>query len=105
MYILAEFLGQTRTNAAEKVENQESFASPLHFHYAAEHPYGKHIEKDMTEAVMQEHIGNQLPYPETWSHEEMESEQFMKVYSVFCQSHCRHPAQDVDDEQILGYWG
>ena len=80
---LAEFLCESCAYAAEQIEQQELFSSPLEFHDASEHPDGEHVEEYVLESFMKEHVCNQLPYPETGGQEEMQSKQFVKVYSVF----------------------
>ena len=103
MYKLAQFLSQSGSDSADQVKKQEFLWSPLDFHDASEHPDGEHIEEYVLESLMKEHIGNQLPYPETRSKEEMQSEQFVEVYSVFGKCHRTHPTENVYDEQIFGY--
>jgi hypothetical protein len=34
----------------------------------------------------------------------MQAQKLVQVYPVFGKSKGCHPAQDVDDEQIFGYW-
>ena len=103
MYELAELLGKSGADSAYQVKQQELLWPPLHLHDSAEHPDGEHIEEYMLESFVQEHVCNQLPYPETGSQEEMQSKQFVKVNSVFGKCHCAHPTEYVDDEQIFCY--
>lgn len=103
MDILADLLHQSCANAAEQIEQQESFRAPLLLHYASEHPDGKHVEEYMLESFVQELVCDELPYMETGGQEEMKPQQFVQVYSVFGHRQSTHPAEDVDDEQIFGY--
>ena len=103
MHILAELLTESGTDSANHVEQQETAGPPLRLHDPAEHPHGEHVEENVLESVMKEHVGDELPDLESRSKEEMQSEIVADVNMVFLHRHCTHPAKYIDDEKILGY--
>ena len=73
MDVLHKFLDKSCADAACEVIEEEALRSPHLFEYATEHPYGKHVEKQMGEPAMHEHVRNQLCGVEVFGKEEMQA--------------------------------
>ncbi|MCU0335575.1 MAG: hypothetical protein MUF62_11145 [Chitinophagaceae bacterium] len=55
---------QGSTKTAGQVKDKEAPGGPYIFQHAAEQPEAKHVEKQVHEAAVHEHVGEQLPGPE-----------------------------------------
>ena len=100
MYKLRTLLKQSGTNAAGEIEQQVSLFAHRPFHLTSEHPEGKHVEQQMCEAAVKEHVGKQLIHLKVGSHEKMEPEQGVRTLA---HEHRHEIAHHVDDEQISCY--
>ena len=58
--VLYALLHQARTEAADNIIEEEALRTHHAFHDAPEHPDGKHIEEDMLQTAVDEHIGEEL---------------------------------------------
>ena len=79
---LHQLLCQTCTKSASEVLEEEAIPTHRLLHDAAEHPDGKHIEEEVRQVSMHEHVGERLPGTEAAGQEEMQTEQLIKVYAV-----------------------
>ena len=100
---LEQFLGESGSDTANEVEQQETIGTPLHLHDTAKHPDGKHVEEQMGESFMKELVCYELPDMKIRCKEKMQSAQLVQVYSIFVKCHRTHQTQYVDDEQIFCY--
>ena len=99
---LGQFLHQSGAYAAHHVVEQVLLRPPDVLHHAPEHPQRKHIEEDVCEVAVHEHIGHELVYAEVGSHEEVESEYVVEVNARHRQHLRGQKSHDVYDEQVLG---
>ena len=69
-----QIVHQRGTDAGEEIVNQKPACAPGVFHGTAEHPKGEHIEEDMFEIGVHEHIGDKLPDMEIGCADVMQSQ-------------------------------
>ena len=72
--MLNKLLCQTRADAADKVKYEESLGAPHVFDAVAEHPEGEHVEKQMRETTVHEHVRHKLIRPEIRSADVVQAE-------------------------------
>ena len=72
---LGQLLQDARAHAAADIIEQELAASPHVLHHAAKHPQGEHVEEDVLDIGMHEHVGEKLIEMEVLRHEEMEAKE------------------------------
>ena len=103
--VLHGFLDETRPDAAHQVVEQETLGTPYLLQDAPEHPYGKHVEKDMGKIGMHEHVGNQLRGVEIVGYDQVKPKVIGKVDAISLQYDGCQVQQHVDDEEVFGNSG
>lgn len=58
--ILHTQMKRCSTNAAEEIKHQETFRAPDVFQYPPKHPKGEHVEEDVGDTAMCEHVRGNL---------------------------------------------
>lgn len=96
--VLDHFLHQAGTDSAYHIISKETLGTQYLFKGTSEHPYGKHVEENVLEVGVHEHIGNQLEQLEVRCHEEMQSKDIIQVYSISFRHNASKEAKDVDDQ-------
>jgi hypothetical protein len=86
------------TNTGYKVINKQSFSAPYVFDGTTEHPEGKHIEKDMSEVAVHEHVSKYLPYMKIGSPKIVQSQGFVQVNTQFGKCYRSKKKKPVDDK-------
>ena len=71
--VLHSFLDESCTDAAGDIVKQETFRSPGSFENRAEHENSEHIEEDVAEPAVHEHISDELRQVEVTCEEKMQS--------------------------------
>ena len=71
------------------------------FECTAEHPNGKHIEENMLEVGMHEHISYQLGQIEIRCKKKMQAERIVQVNAVFLGNHIPKKAQHIYNKQVF----
>src|SRR6185295_7958925 len=89
------------SESAENIIVQKFSAAPDIFHGCAEHPEGKHIEEDVPEIPVHEHIGEKLPPPEFFRFEIMQSEQVPQVNTTLVKDESGEKKNSIDDKKVL----
>ncbi len=56
-------------DACEEIELEKIARAPDPFQLGAEHPQRQHVEQDVKDSRVQEHVGDELPRPELMHHE------------------------------------
>ena len=69
--ILHSFLDKSRTDTADNIVKEETLRSPGLNEKRSEHKNGKHIEKNVAEPAMHEHISDKLCRIEVTGEEKM----------------------------------
>lgn len=87
---------------ANKVKDQEAFRPPDIFQDAAEHPQGKHIEKDVLNGPMHEQVRNELVRMKKFRLPVMQGKKYFElvVKNTFADP-LREKYKDIDDNKIL----
>ncbi len=70
---LHKFLHHSGADAAGQIENKEALAAQHLLHHAAEHPQGEHVEEDVLDVCVHEHVGYQLIEVEVLAQTEIQS--------------------------------
>ena len=106
--ILSCFLKEAGTYAAGYVIKKELLRSPDSLYDTSEHPKGEHIEENMLETTMHEHIRKQLIKMEIGSQEEMKSQYIIEdipIGSVLSHDQASQKGHHIHYQQILcNYW-
>ena len=69
-----EVVYQCRSKPSDKIVDQKPFSAPSVFHRCAKHPQCEHVEEDVAEVGMHEHVGHELPDMEICGAREMQPE-------------------------------
>ena len=96
-----QFMAESRAQPAHEVKNQEFLAAPQAFQKRSEHKERPHVEKDMHEIAMHEHMGHELPPPEERRTDGKQSEQL--IHRITDQFGAEKD-NDIDDEQVFDGW-
>ena len=96
-----EVLDQRRTHAADHVEGQETLRAEFVFERTPEHPQCEHVEEDMFEIGMQEHVGDELVGMEIGRSQRQGAILHDRVADG--QQRRGHVNQYIDDYQILDH--
>ena len=101
---LHQLLTQAGTQSADEIVGQVLARTPHALNDATEHPERKHVEEQVGEAAMQEHVCDKLIEIEMGGAEEMQAAPVRQVEST---AHLQHNGgqigQHIDDEQIFCY--
>ena len=97
-------LDQRRTDAADHVVDQKTLRPQLVLQRPAEHPQCEHVEEDMLDAGMQEHVGDELVGVELAEGRRPEPERAEADDLVaHGQQRRGHIDQDIDDYQVFDH--
>jgi len=99
--VLHRFLAQARAKAANQIEHKKALGSPNVLYCVAKHPQGEHVEEQMLEVGVHEHVGEQLVEPEVAGLEEMKAKDFRQVDVEPVQGESGQKHQDIDNQQVL----
>jgi hypothetical protein len=67
------------------------------------HEHGEHIEEDMGEVSVHEHICEELRRVEVAGHKEVQPQVLGQVYSISLGNHHSEECEDIDNNQVLCY--
>ena len=86
------------TEPRHKVEEQKLLAAPGILQHRSEYHQGVHIEEEMPEAAVHEHMGQELPGLEKWRIKGEQRESFIHriAYDI-----CSHQDYRIDDDQVF----
>ena len=88
LYVLHQLLHQTGTHTTHEIEGEEALGTPHILEHTPEHPHRKHIEEDVLEIGVKEHIGDELAGIEIGRLEEVKTEEVVHIYAIFaCHDH------------------
>ena len=59
-------MSNRRTNSADKIKEEKFFRTPNIFQHTTKHPQTKHVEKNMSDTGMSEHMRKDLVGPEVF---------------------------------------
>ena len=93
-----QLVAEGGTQPAHEVEDQELLAAPEPFEHRTEHDERPHVEEDMHEVAVHEHVGYELPPAEKGRADGEEGEPL--VHRVTDQFRADKD-NDIDDEQVL----
>ena len=89
-----------RTQSADEVQGKEFLAAYSALHQSAEHVQGEHVEENMREPSVHEHVGDELPPVEEAGSRVEERE---VAHHEIRANLSRYKDYYVDNEQVLGY--
>ena len=103
---------QSGTDAADKVVEEETAHTPITLQYGSEHPKGEHVEEEMVERTVHEHVGQRLPDVEAVDvgvdlgrFDAPKSHDVVEVDALCAQHVVGGVAEYVDDKQMLNGGG
>jgi len=99
---LCQLLSEGRAESAYHIKDKELLGPQNLLQHASEHPQGEHIEEDVFQAAVHEHVGEWLPEVESWREPYMQTQNVVQVEVVLAPHHHRQIAQNVDDEKVFG---
>ena len=94
-------LYKSGTDSADHIIEEKLLRSPHILNHAAEHPQGKHVEEQMRESGMHEHISEELIYLEIARKEEVKSKHAVQVDALTAEHPCGGEHKHIDNQQIL----
>jgi hypothetical protein len=94
-----------RTQSGCQVVNQEAFAPPNAFQGFPKDPKGIHVEENMTNSSMHEHVGHDLPGGEQRGLEIIHPQKSVQVHPSLLKNHGTKQHYHIDDNQVLGHRG
>ena len=104
LYPVHPELYQPGPDTADDVIGEETPAAEVVFQSPAEHPQGEHIEEDMPEIGMQEHIGQRLPDMEIAPFPETQRPEFeQRIAYPSRQQYLRQKDENVYYQQVRHY--
>ena len=93
---------QSGAQAAGQVVDEEALGAPEVLHCVAEHPEGEHVEEQVGEVGVHEHICQGLPHAEVASGRVPEAEDVVEVNNVLHAEHVvGQVGECVDDKEVL----
>ena len=98
---LHNLLHDTGTDTTANLIKKEFLRTPHILNHTAEHPQGKHIEKQVGETGVEKLVSQELEEMEILGHEEMQSADCCKVASLHLKQPRSGKSHDVDDKKIL----
>ena len=98
-------MAQARANAANNVVNKVVASAKGRLNQAAEHPKRKHVEENVRQVCVQEHVGKELVQLEVVGQEKVEPKERHKVYAPLLYYFLQQKHYDVGQQQIFGYYG
>src|SRR6202011_5465919 len=66
--IVQQYDADTGADSADEIEAEKAFGPPMQLQVGPKHPQSEHVEEDMEDTTMQEHVGGQLPDHEVLDH-------------------------------------
>ena len=97
-----QVMNHGRTDASNQVVAKETPLSPCVFDRCAEHPEGEHIEEQVAEITMHEHISDNLPDMEVGGGKIMQAEDSVQV-ELAGQHNFRQKEQAIDYQQVFNH--
>ena len=79
LYKLCQLLHQACTDAAGYIIKEELARPPYAFDHHTEHPQGKHVEEQVRETAMHEHVRYELVNAELGRSEKVEAEYVVEI--------------------------
>ena len=100
LHILRHLLKQSGADAAHEVKQHETALAEHLLYHAAEHPQREHVEQQMCQSAVHEHVREELVHLEVGRKEEVEAEM-----GIHPRTHNQRQqiAYDVGNEQIFRY--
>ena len=89
---------QCGTYSGDEIEHKELLRAPDPFEHGAEDEQGVHVEEDMPESPVHEHVSDYLPQPEIRRSRIVQGEAGHHVILV---QNCHEHHQDIDDDDVL----
>src|SRR5688572_6601618 len=95
---------QRRSKAAQHVKYQESFRSPEVLQNAAKHPQREHIEQQMGETAVHEHVGDDLVGTEIHRVDIMQCEKVLDAERTYIPEYLlREEHQRINNDEVFDY--
>ena len=86
--VLHSFLDESCTDTTGDIIKKETFRSPGPLKNSSKHENGKHIEKNVAESAMHEHISDKLCRIEVTGEEKMQSQIISQIDTVSLGDKC-----------------
>ena len=91
-----------RTQAADKIVDEETPAPPVLLKHGREHEHGKHVAEDVREIGVHEHVSKRLPEEEARGCQVMKPEPVRQLQAVALKHNVGKPNNDIDKQKMLG---
>ena len=107
LHELCQLLEQAGSDTAGDIVEEELARSPHVLHHAAEHPQGEHVEEEVCQVAVHEHIGEQLVEVEVARKDEVEAKNVVQPVGYLiavartAHEHGDEKHHDVHDEQAF----
>ena len=98
---LPYFLGESRSYAADQIEDYEFLFAPCLLYDSSEHPQREHIEEYVLHIGVHEHVCYQLIRSEIRCHEEVKPQHGVEIHSTKLENVFSQEEYHVDDNQVF----